>query len=227
MSVVFYPGMGVDIVTPLVCIPNVRKIIATGPIEYERFGKRALDKSINFMCNLIMKGNNEFYEGRDVDEDHFIEFLIEEGEIMKKHNFKTLQMYLVQFRYNERLVTLNYYYGIKPEDKWSFKDEFDYVIHKGCKINVFSKKTNFMNSLKPLLNEKTQLVATKGTLRGVWKTSKDKVPEHPIEGYQYIVDQTKYRSEGQFESMYCVSIYDAMGGRTYQLGHIQFHNRTV
>lgn len=210
MSVVFYPGMGIDIVTPLVCIPNVNKIIATGPIEYERFGKGALDKTINFMCNLVLKGNNEFYEGRDVDDDHFIEFLIEEGEIIKKHNFKTLKMYLVQFKYNEKLVTLNYYYNVKPEDKWSFRDKFDYVIHKGCKINVFSKKNNFMNSLKPLLKDTTQLIATKGTLRGTWKTPKDKVPKDPIDGYQFIVDQTKYRSEGQFESIYAVSIYDAM-----------------
>jgi len=88
MSTVFYPGMGIDIITPLVCVPNVNKIVATGPLPHDRFKKRTLDKSINFICNLIITGNNEFYEGRDVDEDHFIEFLIEEAEIMKKYNFK-------------------------------------------------------------------------------------------------------------------------------------------
>lgn len=214
MSVVFYPGMGIDIVTPLVCVKDVYRIIATGPIQHERFGKGALDKMIHFICNLICSGTNEFYEGRDVDDDHFIEFLIEEGEIVKKYNFKKLQMYLLQFKYNERLVTLNYYYGILPDSKnadpWPFKDSFDYVIHKGFKLNVLSPKISFMKNLKPLLKPETQLIADKGTLRGVWRTAKDKVPEEPIAGYQRIVDQTKYRSEGQFQSMYLVNIYDAI-----------------
>ena len=89
MSVVFYPGMGIDIVTPLVCVKDVYKIIATGPIQHEQFGKHALDKMIQFMCNVVVSGTNEFYEGRDVDDDNFIEFLIEEGEVVKKYNFKT------------------------------------------------------------------------------------------------------------------------------------------
>jgi hypothetical protein len=214
MSVVFYPGMGIDIITPLTCIEKVEKIVATGPIEYGRFGKGALDKSISFMCNLVFHGNNEFYEGRDVDDDHFIEFLVHEGEVVKKFNFKKMGMYLVQFKYNERIVTLNYYYKAMPEarEDWPFKDKFDYVIHKGYKLNVFSeKKNNFLKSLRPLLKDNTKLIATKDILRGTWKTAKDKVPKEPIEGYQFIVDQTKYRSEGQFLSMYEVDIRDAMG----------------
>lgn len=214
MSTVFYPGMGCDIVTPLVCVDNVQKIIATGPIEQARFGKGALEKSVKFMCDLVFNGNNEFYEGRDVDDDHFIEFLVHEGELVKKYNFKTKGMYLIQFKYNDRLVTLNYYYNALPEarEAWPFHDKIDYVIHKGYKLNVFSeKKNNFLKSLRPMLKEDTKLIGTKDTLRGVWKTAKDNIPAEPIQGYQFVVDQTKYRSEGQFLSMYEVDIRHGLG----------------
>jgi len=211
-SVVFYPGMGLDIVTPLLCVPDVYKIIATGPIPKEHFGKGALEKTFDFICNLIKSGNNEFYEGRDVDDDHFIEFLVEEAEILKRYNFKKLGMYTIQFRYAERKITLNYYYNINPEstnDKWPFTDKIDFVIHKGHNINVFSKKNNFLQNLKPLLKDTTKLIATKDILRGVWQTSKDKIPL-PDERYKFIVEQTKYRSEGQFDHIYIVNIYDTM-----------------
>jgi len=213
MSVVFYPGMGIDIITPLVCVPNVQKIIATGPLPHERFQKGTLEKTIIFICNLIMKGNNEFYEGRDVDDDHFIEFLIEEGEIMKKYNFKKLGMYLLQFRYAERLITLNYYYNTSPESKekdWPFHDKFDHVIHKGYKLNVFSPKINFIKNLKNRIKETTKLIGTKDILRGSWNIPKNKVPKTSIEGYQFIVDQTKWRAEGQFLSLYSVDIHDGI-----------------
>lgn len=212
MSVVFYPGMGIDIVTPLVCIPNVHKIIATGPIPRNKFGKNALEKTIQFICNLVLTGNNEFYEGRDVDEDHFIEFLIEEGFVTKKYNFKKQKLYLIHFKYNEKVVKLYYYYGVTPETKedWPFQDQFDYVIHKGYKLNVHSPKINFMKNLKMYLKNDTKLIGNKSTLRGVWHAPKDKIPKKPIEEYQFIVDQTKYRSKGQFQHLYSINIADAI-----------------
>lgn len=213
MSTVFYPGMGVDIVTPLLCISDVCKIVATGPIPHTKFGKGALDKTMQFICNLVLTGNNEFYEGRNVDDDHFIEFLVEEGVILKKYNFKKKKMFLIQFKYNEKVVNLYYYYNTTPEAKkedWPFKDQFDYVIHKEYKLNVHSPKINFMKNVKPLLKENTKLISDKGTLRGIWHVPKNKVPKEPIQSYQFVVNQTKYRSEGPFQKLFIVDIHDAI-----------------
>lgn len=209
MSVVFYPAMGIDIVTPLLCIKDVNKIIATGPIPHKRFGKGALEKTMDFICNIVKTGNNEFYEGRDVDDDHFIEFLVDEGVLLKRYNFKTKGMYLLQFRYAERPVSIFYYYNIDPKEKWPFNDHFDYVIHRDYSINIQSPKCKFMTQLRPLLKPNTQLIATKNELRGQWGISKQTSDSlTPIESYQFIVEQTKYRSEGQFQPVFIVNIHN-------------------
>lgn len=210
MSVVFYPAMGIDIVTPLLCVKDVNKIIATGPIPYKRFGKGALEKTMDFICNIVKTGNNEFYEGRDVDDDHFIEFLVEEGILMKRYNFKTKGMYLLQFRYAERPVSVFYYYNIdvtNDNEKWPFNEQIDYVIHRDFPINLQSPKCKFMPQLRPLLKPNTQLIATKNELRGQWGISKQTSDSLvPIESYQFIVEQTKYRSEGQFQPVFMINI---------------------
>lgn len=211
-NIVFYPAMGVDIITPLVCIPTIDKIIATGPIHtnLKQFGKGAfekgaIEKTMNFICKLIVNGTNEFYEGRNVDEDQFIEFLIEEGVIMKKYHFKKKEMFLIHFKYNDRLVKLYYYYNIDPEKKWTFKESFTHVIHKDYKLSVHSDKNFFLKNLMPLIKTSTKLISDKSTIRGIWHISKKAIHKiKPIQEYERIVQQTKYRSldtGGQFKSL--------------------------
>ena len=162
--IAFYPAMGIDIITPLVCIPNINKIIATGPLPHKQLGKGTLEKTINLICNLVIDGTNEVYEGKDIDEDDFIDFLLAEGEVTKRYNFKRKGLYLVQFKYDDRRITLYYYYNMTPEaltDKWPFKDNLTHVIHKGYKLNIYSDKNNFLKSLMPLISPATHLISDK------------------------------------------------------------------
>ena len=208
-TIVFYPAMGVDIFTPLLCVPKVDKIIACGPLP-EQFGKSALEQTIRHICNFVNTGTNDFYEGKYVDDDEeFIEFLPEEGNIVKKFNFKSKGMYLVTFKYNERLVRLYYYYKVLPEAldnmDWPFEDKFDYVIHKGYKMNVYPSrkcKTNFLVQLRKHLKDTTVLISTRSDIRGVWEVPKERVVKRPNEGYEFVVKQSTMRLDGPFQSLY-------------------------
>jgi hypothetical protein len=208
---VFYPAMGVDIFTPLMCVPNVDKIIATGPIPSEKFGKGALETTIRYVCNFINYGTNEFYEGKYVDEDEFIEFLPDEGQITKKYNFKSKGLYLVTFKYRERNVKLYYYYKSEPlDEKYPFTDKFDYVIHKGFKMPIYpttKRKKTLIKNLKNHLKPNTILIANKNDIRSLWRMPKSSLEGvEPNEGYEFIVKQTTYRSEGPFDHLYEVPL---------------------
>lgn len=215
---VFYPAMGVDIFTPLMCVPKVDKIIATGPIPAEKFGKGALETTVRYICNFINLGTNEFYEGKYVDDDEFIEFLPDEGHIVKKYNFKSKGLYLITFKYRERIVKLYYYYRVEPLPephlgKWDFdgmEEKFDYVIHKGYKMPIYptkKRKRALMKYLKPYLKDTTKLISTKNDIRSGWRIPKESLEGvEPNEGYEFIVKQTKYRSDGEFDHLYEVPL---------------------
>jgi hypothetical protein len=213
MSTLFYPGMGIDIVTPIKCIKNLNKIVATGPIPSKRFGKGALDKTMAFMINIVKTGTNIFHEGKMVDDDHFIEFLTEEGVLLKQYNFKTTQMYLLQFRYNDKPITVHYYYGVDPKSAkpWPFKEKFDYVINRDCDVSPMTKDSPFMKNLKPLLKDTTVLISTIPELRKQYNVLKSVTLKlEPIQEYESIVKQTEYRSDGQYKSVYQIPIRDVL-----------------
>ena len=232
MSVIFYPAMGIDVVTPILCIKNLNKIVATGPVpkNFAKHGRLGIEKTVDFICDLIKTGTNEFYEGKDVDDDHFIEFFIEEASIVKRHNFKSISMYVLQIKYAEKPITVYWYYDIDPvnsKDPWPFKDQFDYVINKGFPINVKSPKNSFMKNLKPLLKKGCKLISTKSELRGQWQIPKENMNAlQPMKEYEFIVEQTKYRSEnGQFQSVYCVDM-DKMYDKNEGFVSITSENKT-
>lgn len=199
MTTVFYPGMGVDIVTPLLCCDKVYKIYATGPLDEGKFAKNVLQKSILFMQNLVNCGSNDFYIK---DDDEFIQFLPidSEAETIKKVQFKTRGLYYMQFKYFGRTVTLYYYYKARVEDdKWNVPEQVDYIIHKDCDWDIEKDKAKLAKIVKPT----TQVIANKHDLRVTWKFSKKFVKKlKQIEVQKKMIEESE--AEDIIEPLYCV-----------------------
>lgn len=212
MTTVYYPGMGVDIVTPLVCVPKVEKIIATGPYEGTFTGKNQRDKVFDCICKLVNTGAIQ-----DEETGEWIEFwpqpVFEEDiivPVIKKYFFKSTGMWLLQFRFENRVVTLHYYVNLDPNHK-NFKlpesllsQKVDYIIHKSFKWKVNQKLYKEVLTTLCKFDKKdkdmclTRLIATKDSLRGMWGIPKSEfasvegVVQSRITRYDHIVDQTQY-----------------------------------
>lgn len=217
MTTVFYPGMGVDIVTPVLCVPKLERIIATGPYLGTFTGKNALLKTFDFICQIANTGalqNKETGEWVEFwDAEIFEEERIE--PVFKKYFFKKLGMWMMQFKYNNRTITLNYYVNVDPNDK-DFKpptsEKFDYIIHKSYKWkinpNVYQSIVNTLCKKDKDGNNTTKLIATKSDMRGIWHFSKDlfaNEKEVCCDGYSHIVEQTKYTDEPE-QALFCIEI---------------------
>jgi hypothetical protein len=229
MTTVYYPGMGVDIITPVVCVPKVERIIATGPYEGTFTGKNQMQKVFDCICRLANTGAIqdeetgewvEFWPQPVFDEDVIV-------PVIKKYFFKTTGMWLMQFRYQTRVITLNYYVQLNPNDK-NFKppesvlrDKVDYIIHKSFKWKInptiynqvlkdcckFDKKKDEQGNVEC----KTKLIGTKDDLRGAWSIPKSEfasengVVPTQIQEYEHIVEQTKY-TDNEERPLFAVDI---------------------
>lgn len=226
MATVFYPGMGVDIVTPVLTVPNLERIVATGP--YQSSGKFSLEKTFNMICQLANNGaiqNPETFEWIEFwNAEIFEEERIE--PVFKKYFFKKLGMWMMQFKYNNRTITLNYYINHDPNSK-DFKpptnEKFDYIIHKSYKWKI--NPNIFKNIVEPLCKKEdvnggdgdgggvggdsvitTKLISTKDYMRGIWQFSREAFEEATIaKGYSHVVEQTKY-TENPEEELYLLSL---------------------
>ena len=185
MTTVYYPGMGVDIVTPVLCVDGVTKIIATGPYEGTFTGKNQLQKVFDCICKLANSGAIQ-----DEETGEWVEFwpqpVFDEDVIVpvtKKYFFKTKQMWLMQFTYQNRMITLNYYTSLNPNDKNYVppdivsKEKVDYIIHKSFKwkINQYTYPKILKDCVKFDKDGTclTKLIGTKSDLRGVWQFGKE------------------------------------------------------
>jgi len=187
MTTVFYPAMGVDIITPLLCCPKVQKIYATGPLDRKRWKKKTLTKHCQFICGLVNAGTNEFFIRKDED---IMELLPDDSEshCLKDMIFKSKQMWYMQLEYFNRRVTLYWYFQNDPDkDPFPFTEQVDYIIHKDYNWDVQGRKEDIVKILKP----DTQIIACKSDLRQTWKYSKKFCKKlAPIEEYAHIVEQS-------------------------------------
>jgi len=211
MTTVYYPGMGVDIITPVLCVPKVERIIATGPYEGTFTGKNQLLKVFDCICKLVNTGAIQ-----DEETGEWIEFwpqpIFEEDiivPVIKKYFFKTTNMWLMQFRYQNRVITLNYYVQLNPNHKdykppeSVLRDKVDYIIHKSFKWKINEKIYDQVLKDCCKFDKKsgecmTKLIGTKNDLRGMWNIPKtefeveDGVVKSQVKEYDHIVEQTKY-----------------------------------
>jgi len=187
MTTVFYPAMGVDIITPLLCCPNVEKIYATGPLDRERWKKRTFTKHCQFICGLVNNGTNEFFIPKDQD---IMELLPAdcESHCLKDVIFKRKQLWYMQLMYFERRVTLYWYFQNDPDkDPFPFNEKVDYIIHKDYNWDVKGRQEDIIKILKPT----TEIIACKSDLRQAWKYGKKFMKKRkPIEEYEHIVKQS-------------------------------------
>lgn len=198
MSIVYYPAMGLDIVTPVLCVPNLEKIYATAPLDNDKFPKQTLRKTILFIRSLINSGTSEFY-AKPYQE--IIEFFDVESEsqVIKEYTFKRKKMWYMQFKYFNRTITVYLYFTNHcNHDPIPFTEKVDYIIHKDYPFNVEERTSELLKILKPT----TKIIANKPDLRMHWKYSRKTMKKKkPIEEYETIVEQT----EGEEQSLYCMN----------------------
>lgn len=211
MTTVFYPGMGVDIVTPVLCVGDVERIIATGPYEGMFEGRNVLQQVFNCICDLVNSGaiqNEEtgewieFWTPPMFDED-----IVQ--AVVKKYYFKSKDMWLMQFKYNNRIITLNYYVSLNPNDKnykHPINEKVDYIIHKTYRWKI--NPNTFTNVILPICKVDTpsitKLIGTKEDLRGIWNMPKDAFNQE-IKEYAHVVEQTAF-TDNEEKPLYAIEI---------------------
>ena len=141
-NIVFYPQMGNDIISPVLCGPNVHKIYAFGPLPKGQ----SLTQTIQRITKIVSIGHTGVF-----DDDSDCESSREELEDLydlplwcwKSVHFKSKNMYYMQFKYGyedeqRRTITLYYYYRASIFDKeWPIpKDEkMDYIVYKDYSLS--------------------------------------------------------------------------------------------
>lgn len=192
-EIMFYPELGIDIVGPIMAVPNINKIITLGPVPEGMFEKSKVERTMDYISKLVEYGDTRHIgkKGEDI-----VEFFPDIGERLKSYNFKTTKMWLSQYRiHNGNTVTLNYYYDAR-QPQLPFKERVDYIYH-----NNF----HFTDSLKAQLNSivkpTTQLIARDTILLDYWK-----VPESVVDELQCIDTYNVYTDED--EDLYKIPFKD-------------------
>lgn len=190
-GIVFYPELGVDIVAPLMAIDKAVKIYTLGPVPKDRFdnsdtksSRSVVDKTMSYIHKLMEYGDNRF-EATDTDE--IVEFFEDIGEKLKSYNFKKKKMWISQYRtWNEKIVSLYYYYGAKITDEGlPFNEPIDYIVHKD-----FEFSDHLMDMIKPLIKASTKLIAPERELIRDWGVSEETLDSlTPIETYDINSDE--------------------------------------
>ena len=177
-NVVFYPNFGNDIITPILCAPNVYKIYAFGPIPkgYN------LTKNIQRITKIANIGTTKvlYDDDSDSDEEEIEDLLDLPLWCSKSVHFKSTNLHYMQFKYgyedeNRRTITLYYYYKASINDaKWPIPEheKIDYIIYKDYKLsdedkNIFDK----MKITKPT----TKVFSTEYKLLSEWDATEEEI----------------------------------------------------
>jgi hypothetical protein len=179
-DVVFYPNLGNDIITPILCAPNVYKIYAFGPIPkgYN------LTRNIQRITKIANIGTTGVFDDDDSDSDEEeIEDLLDLPLWCSKSvHFKTKNLYYMQFKYgyedeNRRTITLYYYYKASITDaKWPIPDheKMDCIIYKDYKLSEDNKDIfEKMKITKPT----TKIFSTEYKLLSEWDATEEEISE--------------------------------------------------
>lgn len=190
--------MGCDIITPVLCAPDVFKIYAFGPLP-----KEGLTRTVNMIKKISNVGHTGVFEQSDEEnEDLFDLPLI----CMKEMHFKSKDMYYMQFKYGfeddqRRTITLFYYYKAKITDKvWPIADgdKIDYIIYKDYDLSQKEKSIfQRMNVTKP----STTIFSTEFKLLKEWDVAEDVITNQE---FVDVFDITKKRLLKMYHADYKV-----------------------
>lgn len=183
---IFYPVMGIDIVAPLMAVPKAHKIITLGPVDTKRFGnKGSVDKTMNYITQLMMYGSNGFENPAET-----VEFFPDIGEKLKTYNFKKLKMYQLMYRkHDQQNVSVSYYYDARITDNsLPFKEKVDYVFHKD-----FEMTPQLKQNLKSIIHSGTMLIGTEDDLVRDWGVKEDVLDNQEfLDTYDIRKDRDQY-----------------------------------
>ena len=192
---VFYPIMGIDVVAPMMAIDKVYKIYTLGPVPSEMFEQRkgSVEKTMNYITQLIMYGSNAFDRPEEV-----VEFFPDIGEKLSAYNVRSKKLYLLKYRtHDNRTLMIHYYYDARITDKkLPFTEKVDYVFHKG-----FEMTDELRENLRDIVHSNTKLVGPNADLTLEWDVPDEVLDElDPIDTYDIRKDQDQY--------VYQVNIHD-------------------
>lgn len=197
-EIAFYPQMGFDIVTAINASPKICKIYSFGPLpdaiyddnnESSRTRRMGVEETMRMIKNLAQTGHNGVYiDSKKEEIEDFFELPV---ECSKEYHFKTLQMFMMQFKIGfedeqRRIVTLNYYYNTRMrDDEWPISEPLDIIIHKDYDL---PDKTILIK--KKLIKPTTKVVSTEFKLLNEWEgTAEEIAGQEFIDSYDIIKDR--------------------------------------
>lgn len=225
MSTVFYPGMGADIVTPLMSAESIDRIIGFGPVE--GVGKKnATRNTFKLIADIVNNGSV-----LDEENDEWID-LFRGGQVTKQYFFRKKGMWLMNFGFDgdrgfedershfDKNITLNYYpYNDANNPSYPFSDKVDYIIYKPDVRRIDSdeeyrgslsswrwrlQQRECLQKLKTIMKPDAKIVGTKETLRSIFRAPKEDFNDDTlVKSYEHIVEQMQTLGNEQ-SSLYCV-----------------------
>ena len=195
-SVVFYPQMGNDIISPILCSKDVNKIYAFGPLPKGQ----SLTETIRMITKIAEMGHTGVFENEEEEIEDLFDFPL---WCAKSVHFKTKNLYYLQFKYgfedeSRRTITLYYYYNASLHDKkWPIpeNEKVDYIVYKDYDLE---DKTLFER--KGILKPTTKIFSTEFKLLKEWNATEEDIANQE---FVDVFDVTKQR----LLKMYVLNMY--------------------